>query len=89
MILFHASLRQRSLKSKGTVGLMSFLNGSADKLDDVTGGVADEENPTGLVGADRDELARLSANDALIREQQQARSAFRANMRAKYSIKKS
>ena len=46
----------------------------------------DEENPT--PGGTIRDLSKLSANDALLKEQQHVRSQFRASMRAKYLAKK-
>lgn len=61
-------------------------DGPDDRLNGGAGG-PDEENPT-PGGSNREDLARLGTNDALQKEQQQVRSAFRASMRAKYLAKK-
>jgi hypothetical protein len=95
VILLHSSFRQRSLKSKA-IGFFHAVSGAKsedgpddDVLNDGGGGrsAADEENPSpnGTTAAD---LSRLSAsrgaNDELLSQQARDRSAFRANMRAKY-----
>jgi hypothetical protein len=92
IILLHSSFRQRSLKSKVNVGLISLLSGgksSEDGPDDLAGSQEngdDVENPTpgGSNRGGGEDLSRLQSNDALAKEQQAVRAQFRANMRNKY-----
>jgi len=84
-VLVHCSFRQRSLKSKLKFGITNVLAGHQKSEDGSDDSEADEENPprdgsgprlTG--GADADLSG--SRNEQLLKEQQQFRSAFRAQM---------
>lgn len=95
MVLVHSSFRQRSLKSKVNVGFINMLSGGRQKHEDGpddaddaadTAAAGDVEDPprdgSRLPGTEA-ELSG-SRNEQLLKEQQQFRSAFRAQMRAKY-----
>lgn len=88
MVMVHSSFRQRSLKSKVNVGFINMISGHQKNEDgpDDSAATGDVEDPprdgSRLPGSEADLSG--SRNEQLLKEQQQFRSQFRAQMRQKY-----